>query len=873
MSKNKPLNILIVDDNKNNLFTLQTLIKEHIDAQIFQALSGPSALQLLLQEKIDLIILDVQMPEMDGFETAMLIRSRKKTKHIPIVFLTAAYKSEEFKQKGFAIGAADYLTKPIDTTQLISRIRSYIRFIEQERSHNEELERKVQERTTELVGANQKLKQEILERKEIEEKLQEAREQLEQRVEERTAELSSTNQQLKTEINERKLVEVALERLSRQTQLILESAGEGIFGINLQGDTILANPAAATMLGYEVDELIGQKQHSIIHHTKKDGTPYPLEECPIDAALHDGKTYHRDDEVFWHKDNTSFLVEYMTTPIIEEGKITGAVVTFSNITERKQAEATLLEAKNAAENAQAAAENARITAEAANLSKSQFLANMSHELRTPLNAIIGYSEMLQEEAEDLEQEDFMPDLLRIHSAGKHLLGLINDVLDLSKIEAGKMELHLETFDLAVVFDEVVNTVQPLMEKKDNTLQVLNDDTLGKMYADVTKLRQILLNLLSNATKFTEKGLICIEVSRQVQDDEDWFRFSITDDGIGMTSAQQQKLFQPFTQADPSTTRKYGGTGLGLTITKEFTEMMGGSISVVSEFGHGSMFTILLPAIVSELITQSTDEILEKGEGIVIVIDDDSIVRKLLNDYMTQLGYAVAVAGGGKEGLRLAKKLRPDAIILDVRMQGIDGWDVLSKLKSDPLLMDIPVIMMSVEDHQQKGYALGATDSLIKPVRYEQLVDVLGKYNIGDDSQGLVMVVEDDLVVSEVMAEMIKKAGWRVFKAENGKVALEHLENKKPSLILLDLMMPVMNGFEFLSHLRANEKWQSIPVVVLTSTHLSPEEQARLYNDVDTIYQKETYNRDDLLLHIHNLIATSKPEVKNDEIIYDDNNFV
>ncbi|MDM8558725.1 response regulator [Candidatus Parabeggiatoa sp. HSG14] len=871
MSKDKQLHVLIVDDNKNNLFTLQTLIKEHIDAQIFQALSGPSALQLLLQENIDLIILDVQMPEMDGFETAKLIRSRKKTKHIPIVFLTAAYKSEEFKQKGFAIGAADYLTKPIDTTQLISRLRSYIRFIEQERLHNQELERKVQERTVELVGANQKLKQEILERKQIEEKLQEARDQLEQRVEERTAELSSTNQQLKTEINERKLVEAALERLSRQTQLILESAGEGIFGINLQGNTILINPAAAKMLGYQVDELIGRRQHNIIHHTKKDGMSYPIEECPIEAALLDGNTYHRDDEVFWRKDGSSFFVEYMTTPIIEEGQITGAVVTFSDISERKEAEATLLEAKNAAENAKVVAENAKITAEAANLSKSQFLANMSHELRTPLNAIIGYSEMLQEEAEDLEQDDFMPDLLRIHSAGKHLLGLINDVLDLSKIEAGKMELHLETFDLEIAFNEVVNTVQPLMEKKDNTLKVLGNDELGKMYADMTKLRQILLNLLGNASKFTEKGLICIEVSRQVEDDEDWFRFCITDDGIGMTSAQQQKLFQPFTQADPSTTRKYGGTGLGLTITKEFTEMMGGNITVVSEFGHGSMFTILLPAIAREPTIQSTEEILlEEGEGIVLVIDDDSIVRQLLKDYMTQLGYAVAIAGGGKEGLRLARKLRPDAIILDVKMQGIDGWDVLSKLKSDSLLSDIPVIMMSVEDEQLKGYALGATDYLIKPVHHEQLVDILGRYNIGDESQGLVMVVEDDLVISEVMAEMIKKSGWRVFKAENGKVALEHLDNKKPALILLDLMMPVMNGFEFLSQLRANEKWQSIPVVVLTSTHLSPEEQARLYNDVDTIYQKETYNRDDLLLHIHKLIAASKPEVKNDEIIYDDN---
>jgi len=858
MSENKSLHILIVDDNKNNLFTLHTLINEHIDAQILEAESGLTALQILLQEKIDLIILDVQMPEMDGFETARLIRSRKKTQHIPIVFLTAAYKSEEFKQKGFAVGAADYLTKPIDTNQLISRIKSYLRFIEQERQHNQELERKVQERTAELSEANKKLKQEITERKEVERKLQEIRDQLEQRVQERTAELSTTNEQLKTEINERKLIEEALERLSRQTQLILECAGEGIFGLNIEGETILVNPAAIQMLGYKVDELMGHNQHQIVHHSKKDRTPYPTEECPINAALHDGKTYHRDDEVFWRKDGTCFAVEYMTTPIIEQEKIIGAVVTFRDITERKQAEAALLEAKNTAE-------NARTIAEAANIAKSQFLANMSHELRTPLNAIIGYSEMLREEAEDLDLSDFIPDLHRVHSAGKHLLGLINDVLDLSKIEAGKMELHLESFDLATVFKDIISTIQPLMEKKNNTLTVINDyDNLGKIHADMTKLRQILLNLLGNAAKFTENNLISIEVSRQTKDNEEWIHFCVADDGIGMTPGQQKKLFQPFTQADASTTRKYGGTGLGLTITKEFTEMMGGSINVISEFGHGSMFIIQLPTVVSEPIKQSTKELLLKGDGIVLVIDDDKTIRGLFKQYLSSLGYAVAVAPGGKEGLRLAKKLRPDAILLDTKMPGIDGWKVLSELKSDSLLTDIPIIMTSVEEAQNHGTAMGATDYLLKPVRQDQLKSLFNKYRIGDKSQNLVMIVEDDMVIREVMAGMFKKEGWRVFKAENGKVALEQLNHKNPSLILLDLMMPVMDGFDFLTEMRANEQWQSIPVVILTSTHLTPEEYARLQGDVETIYQKESYNQQDLLLHIHQLIADSKPQLINEE---------
>ncbi|BAP56591.1 PAS domain S-box [Thioploca ingrica] len=849
------MNILIVDDNKNNLFTLHTLIDEHINAQILEAESGAIALQILLQEKIDLIILDVQMPEMDGFETAQLIRSRKKTQHIPIVFLTAAYKSEQFKQKGFAVGAADYLTKPIDANQLISRIQSYLRFIQQERQHNQELERKVRERTAELLESNEKLKQEINERKLVEAKLQEAREQLEQRVQERTAELLATNQRLQAEINERKQIEMALERLSHQTQLILESAGEGILGLDLTGQLILVNPAAARMLGYEQNEIIGQLQYEIIYHTKADGTRYSLEESPICNALQAGQVCHRDDEIFRRKDGTSFTAEYITTPIREANQVTGAVMTFRDVTERKQAEMALQEAK--------------MTAEAANLAKSQFLANMSHELRTPLNAIIGYSEMLKEEAVDLEPEDFIPDLERIHAAGNHLLGLINDVLDLSKIEAGKMELHLESFTLSALLQEVISTVQPLIEKNTNTLEIICTEPLGEMYADMTKLRQILFNLLSNAAKFTENGLIFIEVNRQQQDDEDWIYCRVADDGIGITHEQRAKLFRAFTQADASTTRKYGGTGLGLAITKQFVEMMGGRIDLISAFGQGSLFTIKLPTVVNPSEDRQQTEYplaITEEEGIILVIDDDNVTRALLKNYLTQLGYAVAVAAGGKEGLRLARKLRPDAIVLDVKMPNIDGWKVLSWLKSDSLLADIPVVMISVEDQQKKGVALGATDYLLKPVYPEQLSTILRKFKINYETQNLVMLVEDDIVIREMMADILKNQGWQVFKAENGQVALNYLDRKNPALILLDLMMPIMDGFEFLTHLRAHESLRSIPVVVLTALPLTAEEEARLQG-VETIFQKATYNQDELLLQIHQLISQSKTPTAHETTIF------
>jgi signal transduction histidine kinase/DNA-binding response OmpR family regulator len=491
-------------------------------------------------------------------------------------------------------------------------------------------------------------------------------------------------------------------------------------------------------------------------------------------------------------------------------------------------------------------------AEQANRAKSAFLANMSHELRTPMNAIIGYSEMLQEEAEDLGQEDFIPDLKKIHGAGKHLLSLINDILDLSKIEAGRMDLYLERFELVPMLDDVVGTITPLIEKKGNTLVVEAADNLGAIRADLTKVRQSLFNLLSNAAKFTENGKITLAVRREKVSGRDWINLSVQDEGIGIAADKIEGLFEEFTQADESTTRNYGGTGLGLAISRRFCQMMAGDITVESTPGAGSTFTIRLPAEVDalEAARASGDgvEAAEPGTPVqeqrqvpgdqrtILVIDDDADTCDMLRRTFEKDGYAVAVAMSAEEGLRLARELMPDAITLDVMMPGTDGWTLLRNLKSDAVLMNIPVIMLTMVDNKGMGYTLGAAEYLTKPVDRSSLLQILGRFT-RHASVGPVLVVDDHAEARELLCRLLKKEGWSVREAGNGREALEVAAEELPSLIMLDLTMPVMDGFEFAREFRKVEAWKDVPIVVVTAMDLDDAELAELQVHVDSVIQK------------------------------------
>jgi CheY-like chemotaxis protein/anti-sigma regulatory factor (Ser/Thr protein kinase) len=461
--------------------------------------------------------------------------------------------------------------------------------------------------------------------------------------------------------------------------------------------------------------------------------------------------------------------------------------------------------------------------------------------------------MLMEDAEDEGNQTAVDDLKRIHGAGTHLLSLINDVLDLSKIEAGKIDVYLETFEIASLVEGVVSTIDTLIKKNGNRLEVEVDPSLDSMHADVTKVRQALFNLLSNAAKFTHEGEIGLRIHGKQVGGESWIHMSVSDSGIGIAGEKIEQVFEEFSQADDSTTRDYGGTGLGLPISRRFCRMMGGDISVTSIVGEGSIFTIELPLVVQEMppVSQASTESpsavtpAPEDEPIVLVIDDDPNALELLGRTLQGAGVRVVTAENGRQALNLARTLHPAAITLDVLMPGMDGWQVLSELKADPGTRDIPVIMVTMTDDRNLGFALGATEFLSKPVQRDQLVELLGRYAI-DGCKRHALVVDDKTENREVLRGVLEKENWRVSEAENGRQALDEVEREPPSLILLDLMMPVMDGFDFVLAMRQRQALNEIPIVVITAKDVTEEDRLRLKGGVVALIERAGLDQDSLI---------------------------
>jgi signal transduction histidine kinase/DNA-binding response OmpR family regulator len=485
--------------------------------------------------------------------------------------------------------------------------------------------------------------------------------------------------------------------------------------------------------------------------------------------------------------------------------------------------------------------------EVASQYKSQFLANMSHELRTPLNSIIGYSEILQEDVTDLGEQSLVADLKKIESSGRHLLGLINDILDLSKIEAGRMDVYLEDVEIAPLLEEVRAIIVPMVEKNNNTIEFRPAKNLGSMRTDRTKLKQSLLNILSNGSKFTQNGRLTL-VAERAEADRSMVRFAISDTGIGMTEEQLGRLFQAFTQADASTTKKYGGTGLGLAITRNFCQLLGGDVTVVSKPGVGSTFTITLPdspVAPPQAKPEDAPPLAAESNGAptVLVVDDDPAARDLLSSNLKHAGYRPVHAASGEEALSLAHKLRPDAITLDVMMPKPDGWEVLNALKADAELRDIPVVMVTMLSDRGIGLSLGAVDVLTKPVDRARLTALINSLLCRD---GPVLVVDDDPTARDMIRQTIEKMGLAAAEVVDGRRALSWLDvHPKPAMILLDLIMPDMDGFEVLDALAGRPDWRDIPVVVLTAKELTAAERDRLQRQVQKVIAKAGASRLDI----------------------------
>ncbi len=562
--------------------------------------------------------------------------------------------------------------------------------------------------------------------------LQKHRDHLEDVVEERTRNLVKAT--------------VDLQRTTNQKNLILQAAGEGIYGVDLEGRCTFINQVGGRLLGYEPHELIGQLEHAVIHHSRTDGSPYLRGDCPVDATFKDGKEHRITNEVFWRKDGSQFAVEYTSAPMIEKGSILGAVIIFKDITTQKESEQMLIDARDQAERA--------------NEAKSRFLASMSHELRTPLNAIIGFTDMMKRDA---RLHDELQDHLDIvNQSGDHLLALINDILDIAKAESGKITLDESNIELAGFLQAIVAMLAIRAHEKDLPLVLQQETTLPDFICtDELKLRQVLINLIGNAIKFTERGQITVTVGyRAAAQDPDaggCLQFAIQDTGPGMTAREQETLFEAFTQTEAGYLSSVG-TGLGLTISQRFVELFGGDIEVESTPGQGSVFRFSVDVTIAregKMAQQMRDiEGLAPGQPFykLLVVEDVEFSRILLVNLLERIGFEVQSAVNGEQAVSMAASFRPDLIWMDILMPVMDGKEATKHIRQLPGGDTLPIIAVTASAtlmDKASLLACGFDEVMFKPYHQTQVVECL-------EAQLGVVFVDKQAVAIETPARVLAK---------------------------------------------------------------------------------------------------------------------
>ena len=600
------------------------------------------------------------------------------------------------------------------------------------------------------------------------------------------------------------------------------------------GRIVRINDTAAKLMGRPTEELIGKNIDKIASAES--------------AAL----IREHDNEVIAGRNVTAYEehVHYLggsctlltrRFPVTDaRGKVAGIGVISMDITQRIHMEQVLRMSK--------------LEAESANRAKSLFLANMSHELRTPLNSIIGLSELTLEQAYDREDNETSEVMQRVVNAGRHLLSLINDVLDISRIESGRIELHAEVARVDTLMESVINSMQPLASANANKLLLQVAPDVGLACVDVTRLRQIMLNLIGNAIKFTRNGEVKVVLTRS----DDTLHITVSDTGIGMTPDQLQRVFEPFEQADRSIARRFGGSGLGLTISRQLLGLMGGRIEATSDIHCGSVFAVSLPAgdidnVEPHPPQAAADSVFaRRRRPIVLVVDDDTDACELVRNALKRNGINVVSAASGAEALTLTRSIRPAVMVLDIMLGDMSGWDVLAALRADPEHAELPVILCTVTDPEQRIGVLGVIEHLTKPFDRDHLSRLVQRF-IGGAKHGRLLVVDDDDFYRDKVATTLREEGYHVDTASNGQRALSSMREHVPDLVLLDLVMPGMDGLAVIEAMRADEALALVPIMLVTAADITPEMNRSLYERAVLLVRKGDGNLVDIVRHVHQLL--------------------